>query len=259
MTLALVGLLSAPSTAALAVVAPMAAADCSPSSDASGSGSGISMTATVLGPDGCPVDGSTGGGSSGGGAGTGGRPGGSASGTGAVAGPPATVATAAVDPTPTADEIDLGGILYIGGLSSSSVPSVNPFGGDLQLWFTVRNVSDSTIEASADFWMAGPFGNRISSVDGVVISDLKPGETRTVGAELPGVGQWTVLSAHATLNPPESVNGTVLAPVTRDATVFALPWLVVLLIAAGLTAWVVVQIARRREGVEPLGAVGALA
>jgi hypothetical protein len=151
-----------------------------------------------------------------------------------------------IPPSPTTDEVDLGGVLNVGGLSSASIPSLNPFAGELQMWFTVRNVSRSTVQATAQFWMEGIFGNRISGVDGVLIADLKPGEVRTVSAELPGVGQWTVITAHATFNPPETVDGAELSPLTRDTTVFSLPWLMVLIASVALGAWATVQILRRR-------------
>ncbi|GAA1954059.1 hypothetical protein [Agromyces allii] len=142
------------------------------------------------------------------------------------AGAAASVAPAVVKTAAASDEFDLGGVLYVGGLNSGYTPSLDPLAGELQLWFTVRNVSKSTIDASADFWMSGPFGNRLGEADGVKVAALKPGETRTVSAEVSGVGQWGLVSAHVKLTPPKTVDDATLSPVTRDASVFAPPWFV---------------------------------
>jgi hypothetical protein len=158
-----------------------------------------------------------------------------------------TVGSGLADADPATDEINLGGVLNVGGLSSAYIPSVNPFAGEVQLWFTVRNVSESTIDATADFWMESVFGNRIASVEGVSIAGLKPGEMRTLSAEVPGAGQWTVLMAHARFTPPDSVDGAELQPVVRDVTAFTFPWFFLLLLAAAIAAWVIVQALRRRE------------
>ncbi|AWB96446.1 hypothetical protein DCE93_12970 [Agromyces badenianii] len=173
------------------------------------------------------------------------------SGSPSTRGPGSVAPGASVEPVvdlpPGPDEFELGGVLYLGGLSSGYSPSPNPFGGDLQLWFTVRNVSDSAITMRADFWMEGPFGNRIGQVDDVRVVNLKPGERRTISADVPGVGQWTLISAHARLTPPKVVDGTELTPVTRDAFVFAPPWLIGVTAAALLGAAAVRHFLRRAE------------
>ncbi|MFG6504473.1 hypothetical protein [Microbacterium sp. P05] len=249
-------LFGSPGVAMASAPRAAAATDCAASAPAPSTeppAEGIDVTATVLGTPSCSLSGNgTGSGvANGTGSGTGNS--GSSLSSGSSSNVPATVAPTATTPAANGDEVDLGGVMYVGGVSSASIPSLNPFGGTLQLWFTVRNVSASTIDAKADFWMESIFGNRISTADGVLIEDLKPGEMRTVSAELPGVGQWSILSAHTRLTPPDSVDGTALTPLTRDATAFALPWLFVLLVAAGLATWAIVQVLRRREATQPAG------
>ncbi len=142
--------------------------------------------------------------------------------------------------------------MHVGGLLSDVRISPNPFGGSALLSFTVRNVSKSTFDATADFWMEGPFGNRVAQVDAVTVSQLKAGESRVVSAELPGVGQWAVLTAHATFRPPAEVEGTQLSPLTRDVTVFVLPWMIVsVLLLAGI-ALALVQLWRSRRMPRPM-------
>lgn len=248
------------SSGAAVAASTRSAVTCAPPAGAPAEG-GVEMTATIIGPGTSPCDQAPGGGTtpggaaSGAGGSTGPRSSGSAGSSSAgTTGPGGVDTTTETTPQISIDEVDLGGVLHVGGLLSSYQPSLNPFGGDLELAFTVRNVSKSTVEATADFWMEGPFGNRISSADGVRVAELKPGETRTVSASLPGVGQWTVLSAHATFTPPTVVDETELSPLTRDSTAFALPWFFVLLTTLGLAAWVIVRVVRSRDVAEPIGA-----
>jgi hypothetical protein len=138
----------------------------------------------------------------------------------------------------------MGGVVHVGGLASDVRLSANPFGGSAVLSFTVRNVSKSTFDATADFWIEGPFGNRLASVDAVTIAQLKAGESRVISADVPGIGQWPVLTAHATFRPPAEVDGTSLSPLTRDATVFVFPWFVALLALLGAAVVAVVRIVR---------------
>ncbi len=133
------------------------------------------------------------------------------------------------------DEVSVDGMLYLGGLTSSVSISPDPAGGVVTLWFTVRNASRSTIDATADFWMNSQlFGLRVDSADAVAVTGLLPGESRVVSAELHHAGQWSVLDAHVTLTPPESVDGVSLAPATRDATVLVFPWVIFLGVGAAL-------------------------
>lgn len=216
---------------------------------------GVGITAVVCGPT------AAGGGGSAPSAGVGGTRGslssatGSRSGSGSATGTaqtPSSVAPGTTDDPVAEDAVDLGGILSIGGLTTGSSLSLNPFGGDVQVWFTVRNTSRSTIDATADFWMENAFGLRLATVDGVAVAGLKPGETRTVGADLPGAGQWTVLTTHARLNPPAQVDDVDLSSLTRDATVFVVPWLTLLvLLVAAIAATAVVLLRRAVLGSVP--------
>jgi hypothetical protein len=178
-------------------------------------------------------------------------------GSSAVNGVTSSVAPSTSTVATLADSVDLGGILSIGGLSTGATPSINPFDGVVQVWFTVRNTSTSTIDLTTDFWMENPLGLRIANVDGVAVAGLKPGETRTVSADLSGAGQWTMLTTHARVTPPPQVDGVELAPLTRDATVFVLPWALVLLLGLGLAAAIAVSLVRRASAAAVPLAVGA--
>lgn len=187
---------------------------------------------------------SSGGGSTGGGSSSNGSGSGQNGGTGAGDGGPIPAG---------ADEVSADGMLFIGGLESSSSLSLNPGEAVVNLSFTVRNASQSTIDATADFWVSSVFGNEVDAAHDIDIAGLLPGETRAVSTQLHKAGQWTLLTAHVTLTPPETVDGVELTPVTRDALVVVFPWfLAVLLILAILAIVLVPRLIRAMQGPEPV-------
>ena len=111
----------------------------------------------------------------------------------------------------------------------------------MELSFVVRNVSKSTFDSTARFWVDATFGSRLSEVRGIRIRALKPGETRTVRATLVGLGQWTVLHAHATFTPPPSIDGTKVAAVSRDSFIFVPPLVAGGIGLGGASAFVLVK------------------
>lgn len=156
----------------------------------------------------------------------------------------------AVDAPADAGEISNDGVLYVGGINSAVTLSADPRAGSVKMWFTVRNASSSTIDATADFTLSGKvFGNSIDSVEAVPITGLAAGETRVVSAELHGAGQWTLLDARVTLTPGDTVDGVAQLPVSRDGMVFVFPWLLVVAVGGGVTTFFVLRAVRLTTGV----------
>lgn len=180
-----------------------------------GGDSGTTITVTVRGSD---RDSSTGSGT-GSGLGSGSGAGGGSEPSTAPTDSPTSTAT----PLPT-DTFDLGGIFAIGGLTSDYGWSANPFAGTVHVQFSVKNTTKATLSGSAAFWVNGPLGNQLGDVQALDVDGLAPGETRVVGATLPGIGQWTFVTAHAKFVPPKVVEGTKLSPITRDLFMFVMPW-----------------------------------
>jgi hypothetical protein len=175
--------------------------------------------------------GSLGSGSSGSGAGGGATSGGSSV--------PGTTTTT----TSTSGGAVVGGVLYMSGLESQGKAAANPAEGSVILWFSLRNISQSSIDATVRFWMTNPLGGELDAAD-VAVTGLKPGAIQVVTTELHGVGQWGFVNAHATLTPPETIDGVQVGPVTRDAVAFVFPWLGatgVIAIGGSVLAWYVVR------------------
>lgn len=151
-----------------------------------------------------------------------------------------TEATGAPTDGPSTGEVELGGLLYVSGLTWHYTPSLNPAAGALDLRFSVRNAFDKPVDASAQFWVTGVFGQVVGSPATVGVLSLQPGETRTVSATITGMAQWTVVTARMVFTPPPRLGGQSLSPVHRDEVVWFLPWFVILLATlggAGFVGW----------------------
>jgi hypothetical protein len=211
-------------------------------------------TGDTGGDDGGGGTSSGGTGGSGGGSGNGPSGGGSSSSNGGGSGQGTGTGDGGAGQTPPGTgEVSVNGMVYVGGLESSSALSLNPGDAAVTLTFTVRNASQSTIDATADFWMNSIFGNEIDAAHGIEIQGLAPGETRAVSTQLHNAGQWTLVNAHMTLTPPATVDGVELTPVTRDALVVVFPWfLAVLLILAVLAVVLVPRLIRGMQSPEPV-------
>ena len=206
-------------------------------SAADGDSGGIGITVTVAPSDAATGAGQGGTEDSGGTSGTPGNSGGTG-GTGGRAdptGPPAPGNTRI-----PADDPRIG-IVNVSGLTSKFLWSPNPTGSAVELSFVVRNVSKSTFDSTARFWVDTTFGSRLSEVRGIRIRALKPGEIRTVRGTLAGLGQWTVLHAHATFTPPPSIDGTKVAAVSRDSFIFVPPLVAGGIGLGGASAFVLVK------------------
>ncbi|SFH79225.1 hypothetical protein SAMN05216274_11543 [Cryobacterium levicorallinum] len=125
---------------------------------------------------------------------------------------------------------DLGGVFYLSGLVGSAASVVGPEGGDITLAFTAKNVTSWPLSADLRFWLENSVGMDVAHPTDSRVIDLEPGQTKTVSITLSDVGQWGVLNAHMTFTPPDTVNGAVLTPVTRDTLVILPPYFVMLVV-----------------------------
>lgn len=150
-------------------------------------------------------------------------------------------------------ETSIGGVLFISGLTMNYTPSINPLDGRVDMRFTVRNAYKKAIDGKAIFWVTAWFGNTVSHQVEVSVSDIKPGETRLVTATIRGVGQWGILTGHATFIPPKSLDRVTLTAATRTGTVVYVPWFPAVCLAGGSALWFAV---RRRGWYELVSAIG---
>lgn len=168
------------------------------------------------------------------------------------------------------DPVDVGGVLFAGGVTATTQPSPSPRGGTAVLAMTVKNVSSTTFDSSMDFWLTSPLGDTIARLDQISVAGLAPGETRTVKATMTNVGQWPAMMAHVTLTPPAAVENSELAPVTRDTIVWMWPFFALMmlgLLVAGYLLWRFLPVmsrggraalAERRDNAETLADAAAI-
>lgn len=167
---------------------------------------------------------------------------GSGSGSGSAT-TPSAVNTAAGDQIVGDDDVTIVGGLYISGIEGATSPSVNPFDGRADFWFTVRNYSNETVDAAAEFSLATVFGGRIDG-ERVTIKQLKAGEVRVVSSTLSGSGQWPLVVGRVTFDPPAVIDGQQTADVSRAVLVPVFPWLLVIAAVLVAIAIVLLQLGR---------------
>lgn len=111
---------------------------------------------------------------------------------------------------------------------------LNPFSGDVDVAFTLKNTGNTTIGSVAGVTVAGPFGMLATdAADVAAAPELLPGETWTQKVTVPGFAALVLLTATATVIPSSTdAAGTTasLAPVIASGTGWAVPWLVLALL-----------------------------
>jgi hypothetical protein len=133
--------------------------------------------------------------------------------------------------------VDVGGVLFVSGVRTAYHRSWDPLGGALHVELTVRNASTQVVDASASIGATTLLGIDLGGADSIAVRGLNPGEIRTIGVDIGGVGQWGVLRAHVTVAPPETMAGVKLSPLARDTWVVVPPWYLLLLVVAVVAIW----------------------
>lgn len=165
---------------------------------------------------------------------------------------PSAVVPANTDATPPADE-DLVGIMSLSGIKPTYRPSLNPFDGTLDLQFTIQNNGSMPLVGDLHAWVDGPLGATLGSLrSGVAL--LQPGASRAVRVTIPNVGQLGSLSVHVEVTPKPAPGNTVdedLRTVSRETTVWAVPWLPVAIVLLVIVGVLVGLRVRRVDGAVP--------
>jgi hypothetical protein len=112
----------------------------------------------------------------------------------------------------------------------------NPFGGTVRVHYTIDNPGNVALAANVDGGVKTWFGIPAATAAGGTIKELLPGNSATYELEAPGVGQWGYLNPFVELAPfvDNDDPGTyvTVAPVSRDTVLLAIPWTVLILLAA---------------------------
>ncbi|WP_326551734.1 WxL protein peptidoglycan domain-containing protein [Micromonospora sp. NBC_01813] len=126
---------------------------------------------------------------------------------------------------------------------------VNPLGdGDAVVTYQVRNTGNIRIGGTGAVLLDGPFGWNLARTDPVDLPELLPGSVFTVTERITGVPPALRLTGTVDLA-PVTVDEA-LPPVTRTASVWAPPWLLLAAIVA-LAGWLGVRRWRSRRRSAP--------
>ena len=145
---------------------------------------------------------------------------------------------------------DLQAALSISSISSSYASNLNPFAGETTIDYTVTNSGNVSLGADAVASVRGIFGIPVSGNEAFEVPELLPGDTRTITAVVPGVGQWIFLAPTIDLAATvddDALNAGPLPTAKRDSVLLVMPWaLLAVILLAGLP-WAVIRVRRRRN------------
>lgn len=134
-----------------------------------------------------------------------------------------TTAAAASSSAAASGDTEFGLPVFASGLTSNYVWSANPTLSSAILSITVKNDSKSAFDSSVKFWIDTPVGAQAGKTVVLALANLKPGASRVVQAEIAGLGQWTVMNAHAIVTPPGVIDGQSVKPFRRDTVIVVPP------------------------------------
>jgi hypothetical protein len=128
---------------------------------------------------------------------------------------------------------DLRGSLFgVDGLRLGYAWSLSPGSGWLDTSVVLHNGSTKDFPVTVRGWLTGPFGIRLGATETRTVT-VKAGGTASVRLHLGEVGQWGLVTSHVDAVPSASVGGTPLKKVSREQTIFVVPWLICALLVVG--------------------------
>ena len=145
---------------------------------------------------------------------------------------------------------ELQALMTIGSIQANYDPSWNPFGGTVNMVFTLTNNGNVSLGANTLSRVTGIFGIPFSGDNRVAIPELLPGTSRTVSLPIEGVGQWMLLTASVDLIgtiDEDAINPGPLPKAKRDVMIFATPWVLLALIVIVVVAFFALRGKRRRD------------
>ncbi|MFI6821636.1 WxL protein peptidoglycan domain-containing protein [Micromonospora sp. NPDC050187] len=129
---------------------------------------------------------------------------------------------------------------------------VNPFGtGPVVVSYRLRNTGNVRLTGSGQVHVAAPFGWRLAGTEPVAVPELLPGAAFVVTEQINGIVPTGRLSVRVAVD-PATVDGP-LPTLSRTASTWAMPWVWVAVLLAGV-AWLIVTRLRTRRRARAAGA-----
>lgn len=117
-------------------------------------------------------------------------------------------------------------------------PAIPFGGGDMTVTYHVANTGNVRFSGKARIQVRGPLGVRVANSDVIDVPELLPDSEVRITRKLEGVFPAGRLSAEVTVNP--QLEGQTMASLSESRSMWAMPWLIVvlvLLIVAALVLW----------------------
>jgi dihydroorotate dehydrogenase (fumarate) len=121
---------------------------------------------------------------------------------------------------------DLSPLLTVTNLSATYLPSFNPFEGTVTEKFTITNMGNVSLKASAIAEVTGAFGLSLAGSKEFDVDEIAPGSKRDFELTLRGVGQWVYLHPSVKIVPyleKDALDAGDLPTVNRDTFIWVFP------------------------------------
>jgi hypothetical protein len=128
--------------------------------------------------------------------------------------------------------------------------SINPMDGSATVTAVISNTGNVALSGTIDLEARTWFGTVVGKSTSTQLSEILPGNTRTVAFEISGVPQVGYVVPHLLLRSAvtaDAPNPGPLPVVQRDTFLLAIPWSLLVLIIAGVAAWFFLRLRRGRE------------
>lgn len=140
--------------------------------------------------------------------------------------------------------------LTITSITASYSPELNPFAGRTTISYTITNGGNVSLGADVVSRVRGLFGIPIGELDTAEIPEMLPGDTRTVTAEVDGVGQWIFLSPEIDLAATvdeDALDAGPLPTAARETVIVVVPWGLIAVLVIAAIVWLVMRWNRSRN------------
>lgn len=145
---------------------------------------------------------------------------------------------------------DLQPIMSLTNLKAHYEGQLNPFTGKTTLTFTLKNTGNVALSGKVLAGVNTYFGIAVGELARQDVDELLPGSTRTISVAVSGTPQIGYLAPYVRLV-PDVEDGALdpgqISQVSRDTSIFVVPWWLVVIIVAALLVALLVRIRRARD------------
>ncbi len=121
------------------------------------------------------------------------------------------------------------------------------FGGGMTVTYRVRNTGNARVQGQVQVEATGPLGLRLGDTGKIPVKELLPGSQIEVTRKIPGVFPAFRIGAETVFDGVTVADGKAVPAARASTGVWAVPWLLVVLVVLVAAAVVAIAIRRRRR------------